>query len=88
MVLLVNWKELRVLNLAKTSITNSGLIDVKALSQLQSLALRETQIGDAGLEQLTTLNRLETVWLEQTSVSKAGASKLRDALPKCRIYGP
>lgn len=87
MLLLVNWKDLRVLDLTKTSITNSGLLDLKALPQLRSLALRET-IGDSGLEHVAALTRLETLWLDNTRVTKEGAGKLLMALPKCRIYGP
>jgi hypothetical protein len=55
------------------------------MAQLDSLRLDGTPITDAGLEHLKQLAQLRTLWLNYTHATLAGVTKLRQALPDCKI---
>ena len=59
------------------SITDAGLADLEALSQLQRLDLYDTQVSDAGLEHLQGLSQLLSLSLAGTEVTDAGLTHLQ-----------
>ena len=77
-------KNLRILNLAATKVTDAGLQNLVGLS-LERLVLSGTAVTDDGLEHVMKLSRLTAVNLPQTKVTEAGVKKLAAALPKCKI---
>jgi hypothetical protein len=76
---------LQTLDLANSQITDTGLEHLKGLKHLEDLHLGNTQIGDAGLKHLKGMTNLKRLGLELTQVTDEGVSKLRQALPNCRI---
>ena len=79
---LANLKDVRRLNLARTSITDAGLASLATSAELQHLYLYQNpQLGDAGMTHLSGLSLLEGLDLVATSVGDAGLAAL-DSLPK------
>jgi formylglycine-generating enzyme required for sulfatase activity len=79
---LANLKDVRRLNLARTSITDAGLANFTALSELRHLYLYQNpQLGDAGMTHLSGLSTLEGLDLTATSVGDTGLAAL-DGLHK------
>jgi len=69
--------ELRMLFLANTEITDTGLAHLRGLTDLRELRLQNTAIGDAGLAHLSGLTKLEWLELTGTQVSDAGLMHLK-----------
>jgi len=57
-------------------LTDSGLVDLRGLNNLQWLDLRETQITDAGLKELAALKNLQWLDLSRTQITDAGLKEL------------
>jgi hypothetical protein len=74
--------------LARTHITDAGLIHLRGLTDLRELDLDDTDISDAGLVHLKTMTGLKELGLYGTQVTESGVSMLQKALPrvKIRIY--
>ena len=71
------------------SITCSQVSDLKgigAFKALKSLNLEDTKVTDAGLKHLAGLKALKELHLDSTKVTDAGVSRLKRALPNCRIH--
>ena len=66
-------------------VTDTGLIHLKGLDNLQKLDLGGTQITDAGLVHLVGLTKLESLDLSRTKITDAGIAELQQALPNCEI---
>ncbi|MBL9114854.1 MAG: hypothetical protein JNJ83_07575 [Verrucomicrobiaceae bacterium] len=64
------------LDLARTKVTDAGLVSVAAMKNLTELHLENTGITDKGLDQLKGLSSLEYLNLYGTQVTDAGAAKL------------
>lgn len=73
---LVQFPELRQLNLRATAITDVGLASLSELHRLEFLGLTGTGVTDAGLAELRGLTRLRFLTLGQTQVSDAGLPTL------------
>ena len=82
------------LNASRTAVTDAGLRDLGALTQLRRLNLANTKLGDKGFGALMPLKQLEylnaygthmtdDVW--QTKVSKAGADSVREQFPRIAV---
>jgi len=69
-------------------VTDKGLLHLRGLVKLQLLDLGYTRITDNGLEHLKVLTNLRELSLQGTKVTAEGIKKLRQVLPKCRIYHP
>ena len=54
--------------------------------RLQQIVLNDTQVTDTGLEQLNGLTSLEELGLATTPVTNAGVAKLKQVLPRLRVY--
>lgn len=79
---------LRSLDLSYNRVTDKGLLHLRGLVKLQLLDLGYTRITDNGLEHLKVLTNLRELSLQGTKVTAEGIKKLRQVLPKCRIYHP
>ena len=58
--------------LVPSQVTDAGLENLTAMSQLRELHLSGTQITDAGLKHLAGLTKLDTLYLDQTSITDTG----------------
>jgi hypothetical protein len=74
------------LRLDGTRVTDGGMLYLTGLKKLWLLGLSNTQVTDTGIELLKDLPRLEELGLAATPVTDAGVAKLRQALPRLRIY--
>ena len=75
------------IDLADSKATDSSLVHLSGLTNLQKLNLTETQVTDAGLVHLKGLTNLQTLTLHKTPVTPTGVKDIQSALPRCRI-GP
>ena len=60
--------------------------ELGALKKLRKLNLVETRVTDQGLKELAAIQSLTDVMLMKTAVRNEGVSRLRKALPKCRVF--
>lgn len=82
---LVKWLEpikeqLLWLNVANTSITDSGMVSIGRLNNLLRLHINNTAVTDAGLVQLKTCSNLRYLNLTNTKITLNGLNQLK-ALP-------
>ena len=70
-------KNLRVLKLNKTQISDAGLEQINSLATLESLGLANTQVTDDGLAHLKELKALRALDLSYTQVTDAGLPHLQ-----------
>ena len=70
-------KQLDMLWLGSTRVTDAGLEHLKGLTQLDVLHLDGTQVTDAGLEHLKGLNQLHRLDLDCAQVTDAGLEHLK-----------
>ena len=77
--------KLRFLSLNNSRITDDGLPDVARIGSLRELSLSNTGISDAGLMHLAGLANLAQLTVQECDISDDGRSKLKQALPSCRI---
>lgn len=63
-------------DIARTKVTDSGLVHLKKMTNLTRLHLENTQVTDAGIAHLAGLPNLEYLNLYGTQVSDAGLAKL------------
>jgi len=75
---------LRFLSLARTRITDAGLMHLKGLKDLQELHLDGTAITDQGLVLLADLQGLQVLDLKDTAITDSGLARLR---PLHRLRG-
>ncbi|MBB5039249.1 c-type cytochrome domain-containing protein [Prosthecobacter dejongeii] len=70
-------------DLARTKVTDAGLVGLTGMKNLTELHLENTGITDAGLDHLKGLGSLEYLNLYNTKVTDAGAKKLAE-FPKLK----
>jgi hypothetical protein len=70
-------KRLRVLWLADTGISDSGLVYLAAFDQLENLEISYNPVTDAGLNDLQSLQNLETLSLVHTPIEGPGLAHLK-----------
>lgn len=75
---------LRSLSLARSSITDDGLVWVGKCASLENLFLNQT-ITDAGLAHLRPLSKLRSLWLDRSKLSQHAIDELKQALPGVTI---
>jgi hypothetical protein len=73
---LVQFSQLRQLNLRATAITDAGLASLSELTRLEFLGLTATGVTDAGLAELRGLTQLRFLTLGQTRITDAGLPTL------------
>lgn len=69
------------LQLDHTGITDAGLLQLKALKQLQYLNLVGTKVSAEGLLQLKGLDKLQSIYCYQSAIQKEDFAKLQQAFP-------
>jgi hypothetical protein len=70
-------KNLRKLDLRRSSVSETGLARLSALNNLTSLNLSETSVDLNAIKSITVLPKLKEVFLFHTKVSEAEAKQLR-----------
>jgi Leucine-rich repeat (LRR) protein len=78
-------RNLRVLNLNNTAISDAGLSQISTLDELRSLSVVGTRVTDASIETLTKIKNLTHLFLYQTAISDAGLQKLMKEHEKMKI---
>jgi WD40 repeat protein len=78
-------KALQALQVPLTQVTDKGLEQLKGHHGLQILNLAGTRVTNAGLEHLKGLGKLRLLDLTGTHVTDVGATRIRQALPQCRV---
>lgn len=85
MELISQLRNLRVLYLNKTQITDAGLSKLSTLSELRWLSLVGTRATDRSVETFAQLKNLSTIFLFESDVSSEGVRKLVDAHKELKI---
>jgi len=78
-------KSLKALQLSHTGITDSGLASLEGFADLTHLGLDGTVITDKSIPVVTSFNSLKYLNISDSNMTKAGISRLRKALPDCRV---
>lgn len=76
---------LKSLNLDKTQVTDVGVSLLAPLVELETLNLDRTRLTDASLVRFKEFPKLKSLNLDRTLVTYKAVTKLRKALPNCRI---
>ena len=77
--------QLRELYLAKTGVTDEGLMHLRTLTNLRIISLADTQVTDAGLQHLAAIRSLRQIFLYPTKVTDAGVAELKAARPDLQV---
>jgi uncharacterized membrane protein len=78
-------KNLRLIRLAETDITDASIDTLLKLPELESINLYGTKVTDAGVSKLSAMSRLKRLYLWKTAVTPAAIQALKDKLPGCEI---
>ncbi|MBB73083.1 MAG: hypothetical protein CMJ75_01075 [Planctomycetaceae bacterium] len=78
-------KQLRVLLLGRTRISDAAGMHLRQLTSLIDLDLSQTSIGDPGLGELQALTALRRLTLEATQITEERSAELKRALPQLKI---
>ena len=73
-------------DLSNTKVTDSGLVHLKGLANLEHLVLFETKVTDAGLVHLEGMTNLENLSLTRTKVTDAGLAHLKGLTKLEKLY--
>lgn len=79
-------KQRNVLDLRHSLTSDADLRSLKEKWQIEVLDLENTQVTDAGIEPLARLESLRFLVLRRTKVSAEGLARLRQLMPKTRIW--
>jgi uncharacterized membrane protein len=78
-------KNLRLIRLAETGVTDACIDTLLKLPTLESINLYGTKVTDAGVSKLSALPNLKRLYLWQTAVTPAAINALKEKLPACEI---
>jgi uncharacterized membrane protein len=78
-------RNLRMLYLDKTSITDQDLSTLNPLDKLYYLNLTSTKISDNGLNELASFQSLQKLFVFGTSCTPDGTAQIKNKLPECEI---
>ena len=81
----VDYSDLIVLDLSRTSVTDAGMVCLEQAIQLEWLNLDGTRVTDAGIHHLFPLVNLRWVSLRDTPVTDEGMQQLFDMHPDLTI---
>jgi internalin A len=70
-------RQLRILDLRSSDVTDSGLEQLRGLKRLRHLYLDDTEITDAGLHHLEGLTNMEFLSLNRTQIDGSGLVSLK-----------
>lgn len=77
--------KLRHLNLFQTKITDKGLPDLLAFTELESLLLGGTYLSGEGVQKLSALKNLKSLQLSD-SINEDAREWLRKSIPGCKVF--
>ncbi len=78
-------KNLRLIRLAETSVTDAVIDTLLKIPSLESINLYGTKVTDAGVSKLAALTNLKRLYLWQTAVTPDAIKTLKEKLPACEI---
>jgi len=73
-------KNLKILNLERTQISDACILKLTKLTRLRSLSLRQTDITDSGLHLLSAMPNLREYYLDGSKVSTYAKQRLDNAV--------
>lgn len=82
---LVSSKNLRLIRLAETGITDASIDTLLKIPTLESINLYGTKVTDAGVSKLSAMKNLKNLYLWQTAVTPETIKALQEKLPNCKI---
>lgn len=78
-------KNLRLIRLAETGVTDATIDTLLKLPTLESINLYGTKVTDAGVSKLAAMGNLKRLYLWKTAVTPETIKTLQEKLPKCEI---
>lgn len=78
-------KNLRLIRLAETGVTDASIDTLLKLPALESINLYGTKVTDAGVSKLSAMTNLKRLYLWKTAVTPDTIKTLQEKLPKCEI---
>ena len=81
-------KDLRVLDLSGSLVTDSGLERLTSLTGLMKLSVAHAAITDRSITVLISFRDLRTLDVQGTEISQDGLERLIQGLPDCDIRSP
>ncbi len=75
--LIASMKNLRLLRLSRTRVTDDGVMRLHDLAHLQSINLLGTQVTPAMLEAIASMPRMERLYVANTKITPASANTPR-----------
>ncbi len=82
---LIAAKDLRLIRLAETDVTDAVIDTLLQIPSLESINLYGTKVTDAGVSKLSGMKNLKRLYLWQTAVTPEAIKALKDKLPGCEI---
>ncbi len=82
---LASSKNLRLIRLAETGVTDASIDTLLTIPSLESINLYGTKVTDAGVSKLSAMSNLKRLYLWQTAVTPAAIKTLKEKLPACEI---
>jgi hypothetical protein len=84
--IVAQFRNLRILDLQGTRVTNTGLADIAALPHLEWLALLNTSVTDQGILALRSVSTLRDLYITTGSVHEESITSLKRSLPRLRVH--
>ena len=78
-------KNLRLIRLAETGVTDAVITTLLKIPSLESINLYGTKVTDSGVSKLSEMKNLKRLYLWQTAVTPEAIKALKDKLPGCEI---
>lgn len=78
-------KNLRLIRLAETGVTDASIDTLLKIPTLESINLYGTKVTDAGVSKLAAMSNLKRLYLWKTAVTPETIKTLQEKLPKCEI---
>ncbi len=85
LIYIAKLKDIEILDLSDTPISNSDILLLQPLESLRVLGLRECGISDEAVEALVSFRALRRLDIRETRVSKNGADQLKETLSECEV---
>ena len=83
--LLKEFSVITALHMYESDLTDSGLVHLRGINNIESINLEKAKVSDAGLAELKHMTKLRYLILTGTNVTDSGIKTLRQSLPKLKI---
>jgi len=84
--IVAQFRNLKILDLQGTKVTNTGLADIAALPHLEWLCLMNTSATDPGILALRSVSTLRDLYITTGSVHGESITSLKRSLPTLRVH--